>query len=114
LKNTIQQQKLDKKQRLNMFGGLLKANDDGGDDDDDDDDNTKSNDRNNESKNGSKHKKKKLKKPLSLYSDKKDIQKEENIQNEDDTVIGMINENWLFLMSVILLLLALVLKYTVL
>jgi len=97
LKVTINKQKLEKKQRKDMFGGMLTS----------------------KNKNGS-----------TLYDDKKDVDLEKMKENEvleklkkekgmwvkreEESVLQMVKENYMFLLSVILLVSALVYKVVML
>ena len=94
LKKTIAQQKSDKKQRLEMFGGMLQGVEESSE----------------EQEGGGTGRKKA---PPSLYADKKDVPKfsTKDHHKESGSVVDVIKENWGFVMSVVLLVLALVVKY---
>ena len=98
LKKTIARQKLEKKQRLTMFGGMLRGGEEGEEE---------------VGKEGGAKGGRRRSKVPSLYADKKDVQpstaREQN--EEDNSITGLIHENWMFLVSVVFLVVALVLKY---
>jgi len=104
LKKTIARQKLEKKQRLTMFGGMLQGGEEG--------EGEVGKEGNVGKEGGGKGGKRRSKVP-SLYADKKDVQPStaREQSEEDNSITGLINENWMFLVSVVFLVVALVLKY---